>query len=55
MKVRSEAVQIRALEREIGARPRRRTGQYVEQPSVDLSFQSAEMCGRSSSFMNNAG
>ena len=55
MKVRSEVVQIRALEREIGVRPRRRIWQYVEEPDVDLSFQSAEMCDRSSSFMNYPG
>jgi hypothetical protein len=42
MKVRGEVVQMRgALEREIGARPRRRTGQYVEEPGADFSFQSA--------------
>jgi hypothetical protein len=41
MKVRGEVVQMRALERENGARPRRRTGQYVEQPGADFSFQSA--------------
>jgi len=48
MKVRSEGVQMRALGREIGAlalftesSPRRRTWQYVEEPDVDFSFQSA--------------
>ncbi len=55
MKVRSEVVQIRALEREIDARPRRRTGQYVEEPSVDFWFQSAEVCDRSRTFMNSPG
>ena len=71
MKVRSEVVQIRALEREIAdrgdakrrkrfgsgaaSRPRRRTGRYVEEPIAGFSFQSAEMCDRSSAFVNNAG
>ena len=55
MKVRNEVVQIRALEREIGERPRRRTGRYVEEPIGDFSFQSSEMCDRSSAFMNNPG
>ncbi|MBW1688663.1 MAG: hypothetical protein JRS35_26840 [Deltaproteobacteria bacterium] len=32
MRVRSEGVQMRALGREIGVRPRRRTWQYVEEP-----------------------
>lgn len=55
MKVRSEVMQMRALEREIGGRPRRRTGRYVEEPATDFSFQSAQMCDRSSAFMNNPG
>jgi len=55
MKVRSETVQIRALAREIGVAPRRRTLQYVEQRNADFSCQSAEMCRRSRTFMNNPG
>jgi len=55
MKVRSEVGQMRALGREIGARPRRRTWQYVEEPGADFSFQSAQMRDRSRSFMNNPG
>jgi hypothetical protein len=48
MKVRSEGVQMRALGREIGvlallteSSPQRRTSQYVEEPDVDFSLQSA--------------
>ncbi len=48
MRVRSEGVQMRALGREIGVLalltenpPQRRTWQYVEEPDVDFSFQSA--------------
>jgi len=48
MRVRSEGVQMRALGGEIGAlalltesSPQRRTWQYVEEPDVDFSFQSA--------------
>jgi len=55
MKVRSEGVQMRALGREIGVRPRRRTWQYVEETDVDFSFQSAYMRGRSRTFMNIPG
>ena len=55
MKVRSETVQIRALARGIGCPPRKRTLQYVEQREVDFSSQSAEMCRRSRTFMNNPG
>jgi hypothetical protein len=55
MKVRSEAVQIRVLAEEIGVRPRRRSLPYVEQPGADFFSQSAEMCRRSRTFMNNAG
>ncbi len=55
MKVRSEAVQIRGLAEEIGVRPRRRGYPHVEQADVDFFSQSAEMCRRSRSFMNNAG
>ncbi|MBW1687068.1 MAG: hypothetical protein JRS35_18620 [Deltaproteobacteria bacterium] len=36
MRVRSEGVQMRALGREIGVRPRRRTWQYVEEPEVRM-------------------
>jgi hypothetical protein len=43
MKVGRERVQIRALAREIGVRPRRCGGPHVEQPEVELSCQSAEM------------
>ncbi len=55
MKVRSEAVQIRVLAEEIGVRPRRRSLPYVEQPDADFFSQSAEMCRRSRTFMNNPG
>ena len=55
MKVRSETVQIRALAREIGVSPRRRTLQYVEQRNADFSCQSAEMCQSKRTFMNNPG
>jgi len=55
MKVRSEAVQIRVLAEEIGVRPRRRSLPYVEQPDVDFFSQSAEMCRRSRTFMDNPG
>jgi hypothetical protein len=41
MKVRGEGVQMRALGRENGVRPRKRTWQYVEEPDVDFSSQSA--------------
>jgi len=51
MKVRSETVQIRALAREIGVSPRRRTLQYVEQRNADFSCQSAEMCQSKRTFM----
>ena len=34
---------------------KRRTRQYVEEPSVGFSFQSAEMCDRGSTFMNDSG
>ncbi|MBW1685040.1 MAG: hypothetical protein JRS35_08245 [Deltaproteobacteria bacterium] len=46
---------MRALGREIGVRPRRRTWQYVEEPDVDFSFQSAEMRRRSSDLVRYAG
>jgi hypothetical protein len=48
-------VQIRALAREIGVRPRRRSRSYVEEPDVDFSRQSAEMRRRSSDLVRNAG
>jgi len=62
MRVRSEGVQMRALGREIGAlalltesSPQRRTSQYVEEPDPEISRQSAEMRGRSRTFMNIPG
>ncbi len=55
MKVRSEVVQMRAS----GTRNRPMAPEayctYVEEPSADFSFQSAQMCDRSSSFMNHPG
>jgi hypothetical protein len=55
MRVLSEMVQIRTLAREIGVRPRRRSRFYVEEPDVDFSCQSAEMCHRSRTLMHNPG
>ncbi|MBW1683537.1 MAG: hypothetical protein JRS35_00590 [Deltaproteobacteria bacterium] len=46
---------MRALGREIGVRPRRRTWQYVEEPDVEFSFQSAKMRVRSRTSMNIPG
>ncbi|MBW1688926.1 MAG: hypothetical protein JRS35_28200, partial [Deltaproteobacteria bacterium] len=51
---RSETVQIRALAREIGVRPRSRTWQYGEEPGADFSRQSAEMRRRSSDLVRKA-
>ena len=36
-------------------RPRRRSLPYVEQPDADFFSQSAEMCRRSRTYMNNPG
>ncbi len=55
MKVDRRVVQMRTPKREIGGRHRGLTLRFVEEPSVDFSFQGAEMCDRSRTFMKIPG
>ncbi len=55
MKRRSETTKMLGMVDDFGVRPRRRTGQYVEEPDAEIIRQIEQIRGRSRRFMNNPG
>jgi hypothetical protein len=46
---------MRVMTNDLGPWPRRRTGRYVEEPRAEIVRQGAQIRGRSSDLVRNAG